>query len=208
MNEKFWALPKEKQDRIINSALEVFARNEYKKAPMSEIASAANISKSLLFHYFHNKRELFLFLYDYAINFQLQKLGEAEIMEETDFMEMFRKSVMVKCQVAREYTYMNQFLIRAYFEDEPEIADALAPKLTGLIDKSSEKLLDIVDKSKFKEESDAAMLLKVSVWIGEGYMLRQMREKDTDINQWEKDFLELIEFWKKNHYKNEDTTNA
>lgn len=208
MNEKFWALPKEKQDRIINSALEVFARNEYKKAPMSEIANAANISKSLLFHYFHNKRELFLFLYDYAINFQLQKLGEAEIMEETDFMEMFRKSVMVKCQVAREYTYMNQFLIRAYFEDEPEIADALAPKLTGLIDKSSEKLLDIVDKSKFKEESDAAMLLKVSVWIGEGYMLRQMREKDTDINQWEKDFLELIEFWKKNHYKNEDMTNA
>lgn len=201
MNKKFWALPKDKQDRIINSALEVFARNEYKRAPMSEIAIAAGISKSLLFHYFHNKEELFIFLYDYAITFQLQKLREAGIMEETDFMEMFRKSVHIKCQVAREYTYMNQFLIRAYFEDEPKIANALGPKLAGMNDKSSEKLLNIIDKSKFKEESDAAMLLKISVWIGEGYMLHQMREKDADIGQWERDFLELIEFWEKNHYK-------
>ena len=204
MNEKFWALSKEKQDRIIISGLEVFARNEYKKAPMSEIASAAGISKSLLFHYFHNKKELFIFLYDYAITFQLRKLRETGIMEETDFMEMFRKSIHVKCQVAREYTYMNQFLIRAYFEDEPEILDALGPKMTGLIDESSEKLLDIIDKSKFKEESDAAMLLKISIWIGEGYMLHQMREKNRNIDQWETDFLEVIAFWKKNHYLEEN----
>ena len=203
MNEKFWALPKDKQDRIINSALEVFAKNEYKKAPMSEIASAANITKSLHFHYFHNKKELYLFLYDYAISTQLRKLREADIMKETDFMEMFRKSVRVKCQVAREYTYMNQFLIRAYFEDEPELADKLGPKLTGLIDASSEKLLSLIDKSKFKEESDAAMLLKLSIWIGEGYMLHQLRGKGSDIDQWEKDFIELIEFWKKNHYLEE-----
>lgn len=200
MNEKFWALSKEKQDRIINSALEVFAKNEYKKAPMSEIAAAAGISKSLLFHYFHNKKELYVFLYDYTITSQLQKLHEAAILHETDFMEMFRKSVLVKCQIAREYTYMNQFMIRAYFEDEPELADAIGSKITDLMDQSAEMLLGLIDKSKFKEESDAAMLLKISVWIGEGYMLRQMREKDFDIDQWEKDFLELIEFWKKNHY--------
>lgn len=31
---------------------------------MSEIADAAGISKSLLFHYFRNKKELYLFLWD------------------------------------------------------------------------------------------------------------------------------------------------
>ena len=31
---------------------------------MSEIAEAAGISKSLLFHYFHNKKELYMFLWD------------------------------------------------------------------------------------------------------------------------------------------------
>lgn len=44
MNTKFFDLPEEKQ----------------KKALMSEIAGAANISKSLLFHYFQNKKTLYL----------------------------------------------------------------------------------------------------------------------------------------------------
>ena len=62
MNEKFYALPKEKQEKIINAGFRVFSQNSYKKSPMSEIADAAGISKSLLFHYFHNKKELYLFI--------------------------------------------------------------------------------------------------------------------------------------------------
>ena len=56
MNSKFFALPIEKQRRIINAVYRVFSENSYKKAPMSEIAEEGNISKSLLFHYFTNKR--------------------------------------------------------------------------------------------------------------------------------------------------------
>lgn len=66
MNEKFYALPEEKQSQILNAAYKVFAMNQYKKAPTSEIAVEAGISKSLLFHYFHNKLELYLFLWKHA----------------------------------------------------------------------------------------------------------------------------------------------
>ena len=62
MNESFFQLPVEKQERIITAGYRVFANNSYKKSPMSEIADAAGISKSLLFYYFVNKRELYLFL--------------------------------------------------------------------------------------------------------------------------------------------------
>ena len=61
MNEKFYALPVEKQWQILNAAYKVFAMNQYKKASTSEIAAEARISKSLLFHYFHNKLELYIF---------------------------------------------------------------------------------------------------------------------------------------------------
>ena len=57
MNEKFFSLPIEKQEAIINAGYRVFSENSYKKSPMSEIADAAGISKSLLFYYFHNKKE-------------------------------------------------------------------------------------------------------------------------------------------------------
>ena len=58
MNERFFSLPEEKQQAILNAGYRVFSENSYKSSPMSEIAGAAGISKSLLFHYFRNKREL------------------------------------------------------------------------------------------------------------------------------------------------------
>ena len=54
----------EKQHAIINAGYRIFSQNSYKNSPMSEIADAANISKSLLFYYFKNKKELYMFLWD------------------------------------------------------------------------------------------------------------------------------------------------
>ena len=58
MNEKFYSLPEEKQQAMLQAAYRVFSRYSYKNSPMREIAEAAGISKPLLFHYFRNKREL------------------------------------------------------------------------------------------------------------------------------------------------------
>ena len=52
MNNKFFDLKKEKQDRIINAALSVFAKNGYAHASTDEIVREASISNGLLFHYF------------------------------------------------------------------------------------------------------------------------------------------------------------
>lgn len=60
MNEKFFSLPKERQQAILNAGYRVFAQNSYKHSPMQEIADEAGVSKSLLFHYFRNKKELYL----------------------------------------------------------------------------------------------------------------------------------------------------
>ena len=64
MKESFFALPEEKRQAIINAGYRVFSENSYKNSPMSEIAEAAGISKSLLFYYIRNKKELYLFLWD------------------------------------------------------------------------------------------------------------------------------------------------
>ena len=79
MNEKFYALPREKQQAVINAGFRVFSRNTYKKSPMQEIAGCAGVSKSLLFHYFRNKKELYLFLWDQAAKITLE-LGRGRRM--------------------------------------------------------------------------------------------------------------------------------
>ena len=47
MNDKFYALPEEKQSQIFITAYKVFAKNHYKNEPTKEIAAEAVISKSL-----------------------------------------------------------------------------------------------------------------------------------------------------------------
>ena len=58
MNKKFFALPIQKQEAILNAGFCVFSQNSYKKSPTSEIADAAGISKSLLFHYYGHLKDI------------------------------------------------------------------------------------------------------------------------------------------------------
>lgn len=84
MNEKFFALPQERQEQIINAAYEVFSRNSYKNASMSRLADAGGVSKSLLFHYFLNKKELYLYLWEHAGRLYREKVrkGDTQLLLE------------------------------------------------------------------------------------------------------------------------------
>ena len=88
VNDKFFKLPLEKQRRIINAAYKVFSENSYKKAPMSEIADESGISKALLFHYFTNKKELYMYLWTDAIEMTRKAVTEYRTLETDDFFEM------------------------------------------------------------------------------------------------------------------------
>ena len=88
MNEKFFSLPAEKQQAIINAGYRVFSQNSYKKSPMNDIAEAAGISKALLFHYFHNKKELYLFLWEQCARLTHAYLERFHCYEQADVFEM------------------------------------------------------------------------------------------------------------------------
>ena len=95
MNEQFYDLPQEKQMRIINAGLEVFSKNDYKHAVTDEIARKAGISKGLLFYYFHNKKSLYLYLFDYSAKLIMNQVmgsdgeADAEACSKHDFTGVF-----------------------------------------------------------------------------------------------------------------------
>lgn len=86
MNEKFFALPIEKQQRILDAAYQVFSKSSYKGASMSEIASNAGISKALLFHYFANKKELYLYLWNNALELTRKAVSDYRVLKTDDFL--------------------------------------------------------------------------------------------------------------------------
>ena len=119
MNEKFFDLKKEKQDRMINAALKVFALNGYKHASTDDIVAEAGISKGLLFHYFGSKLGLYTFLYDYSVRFMKLELTRG-VDNSKDYFEIRKKMEFSKMQVLKNYPYMQNFLDRSKSENVKE----------------------------------------------------------------------------------------
>jgi TetR/AcrR family transcriptional regulator, fatty acid metabolism regulator protein len=65
------------RQRIVNAALEVFAKKGYHEATMDEIASVSQISKGGLYFHFPSKQDLFLALADAAANMLVGKMEQA-----------------------------------------------------------------------------------------------------------------------------------
>lgn len=117
MNDKFFDLKREKQDRMINAGLKIFSKNGYRHATTDDIVREAGISKGLLFHYFENKVGTYVFLMDYSVRFLLLELSRTVKKDETDFFEICRQIENGKFQVLKNYPYMQAFLDKAFEEN-------------------------------------------------------------------------------------------
>ncbi len=120
MNDRFWDLKKEKQDRMINAALKVFSQYGYKHASTDEIVKDAGISKGLLFHYFESKIGLYSFLYDYATRFVTLELTNNVEKNENGYYELYKQILSAKASSMAQYPYIFLFLNKADQETENE----------------------------------------------------------------------------------------
>ena len=175
MNEKFFDLKKEKQDRMINAALKVFALNGYQHASTDDMVAEAGISKGLLFHYFVNKLGLYSFLYDYSVRFMVLELSGCA-GAETDFFELARRMEGAKFKVLKNYPYMQEFLDRARYEDVKEAVLAIEEK-RGTVEAVREEVLGKADLSKFRSGVDAAKLKKMMDYTIRGLMTERFYEQ-------------------------------
>ena len=116
MNDKFFDLKREKQDRMINAGLKIFAKYGYRHATTDEIVKEAAISKGLLFHYFGNKVGMYVFLMDYSVRFLLLEMSRRVNKEEKDFFVVARQLEDAALGVLKNYPYMQAFLEKAFEE--------------------------------------------------------------------------------------------
>lgn len=128
MNDKFFDLKKEKQDKMINAALKVFSLNDYRRASTDDIVKEASISKGLLFHYFKNKAGLYEFIYAYSMKYLAIELYQTVSINEHDFFELIRQTQQAHLAVMKQYPYMIMFLSKADEEKDEEVLPYLTEK--------------------------------------------------------------------------------
>ncbi|WP_051205681.1 TetR/AcrR family transcriptional regulator [Butyrivibrio sp. FC2001] len=153
MNEKFFDLKKEKQDRIINAALRAFALGGYMHASTDDIVKMAGISKGLIFHYFETKLGLYQFVYDYSVRVINLEITTGVSRDITDFFTIREEIERVYSVCMQQYPYIKLFMYRAAVEDTPEAASAILETRENY-DESIRKILDRGDITRFKPEAN------------------------------------------------------
>ena len=195
MNERFFTLPKEKRLAIINAGYRVFSQNTYKKSPMSEIAAEAGISKSLLFHYFRNKKELYLFLLQKAAETTYKYLHEFCCFEQEGFFEIMRQGLKAKACLMRKYPYLSVFTLKCYYETDPEICGDVK-RLIGRVASFEANAKHLkMNTEQFIEGIDIKMMYLDMYLASEGYLWEKSQQGTLDVDTMEKDFTRLIDFW-------------
>ncbi|ENQ3108562.1 regulatory protein, tetR family [Bacillus sp. 491mf] len=176
MYSKFLNLDQDKQDRIINAAMKEFAQKGYDKASTNEIVKEAGISKGLLFHYFQNKKQLYIFLYEHMIDTLLKKITEKINWDEKDIFARYRQISLLKIEIYKIYPEMLNFAKSAYTDSSSAIKIDINCKAKEILERSYNQLFSDIDFSKFKKGIDIKKAINIINWTIEGFAY-QVQEK-------------------------------
>ena len=179
----------------------MFALYPYKKASMLAIANEANISKSLLFYYFKDKKEYYLFLFDTAIAFLDEQRETHNPNIKYDFFELINRTIEHRMRMIDAYPYLYKFIASAYYEDIEEIKPVLDNRKKVMLQSEKVAFLKVVDHEKFKEPNDAELLFDIVLAAAEGCM---MGLEDLDAIKMQDrihTFKRMLQSLKKHYYK-------
>lgn len=204
MNERFFLLPTQKQWAIINAGYRVFSQNSYKNSPMSEIADAAGISKSLLFHYFRNKKELYLFLWDKCAKTTIEFMTKYKCYEQQNLFESMERGMRAKFEIIRLYPEMANFTIKAFYETDVDVSASVQASYHKYFNMKADKARLNMDPDQFIPGIDISMMYREMYWASEGYLWETIRSGNLNMDRMEKDFIKLFDFWKSIYLRKEE----
>lgn len=177
MNEKFFELKKEKQDRMINAALVVFGKYGYYHASTDEIVKTANISKGLLFHYFQSKIGMYAFLYDYATRFVTLELTANVQKNENDFFNLYRQILAAMAAAMAQYPYIFIYLNKADEETSPEAVAEISERRSKY-QRIMQALKDRADITVFSPSVDYVKLGQIIDYTVEGLLEKHIKSEN------------------------------
>lgn len=202
MNAVFLALPLEKQQRIINAGLEVFSKYDYKKANTEDIANLANISKGSLFYYFKNKREFYLYLYNYVTSLITKSVLDEQFKEITDFFELLEYVSRKKATILIKNPYILEFIMQYFYLDKEALGQGSEISVSDTAEQIFLHYCQNIDFHKFKGDINPKDIYKMMVWIADGY-LHEKRKKNhrIDVNELMVEFQKWQAMFKSIAYK-------
>ncbi|WJH40605.1 TetR/AcrR family transcriptional regulator [Aliirhizobium terrae] len=129
-------IQEEKEERILEAALDVFSANGFRGSTIDQIAEAAGMSKPNLLYYFRTKDAMHRQLIDRVLSTWLEPLRalDAEGNPEAEIRSYIRR----KLEMARDFPRESRLFANEVLQGAPHIEDELKGPLKELVDEKAE----------------------------------------------------------------------
>jgi AcrR family transcriptional regulator len=155
--DTFFHLPEEKQNKIIDAAMEEFSSVSFEKASINRIIKSAGISRGSFYMYFEDIYDLTLFLMHKTKKEVMQKVRSKyqTLPKQLDKLILAYHDVIF--DYYNELTYRNLFKnVISYFQGRPE-EEIQSMKGRFPIDGEFDILIPMLDASQFEQTDPTYM---------------------------------------------------
>ncbi len=130
--QTFFNLPAEKRQTIINLAIDEFADNDYQNASISRIVARAGIAKGSFYQYFADKKELYLYLIELALQEKAQFLqGTPPPDPQMGTFAYLRWLFETGLRFGFSNPQLTRLTYRAFYDDVPFSNETIAQAQAG-----------------------------------------------------------------------------
>lgn len=153
-------IQREKQDIILEAALEVFSAHGFRGSTIDQIAEVAGMSKPNLLYYFPKKEEIHRRLMSELLVTWLAPLEEMRA-DGDPFVEI-RSYIRRKLEMARDFPCQSRLFANEMLRGAPHIIDMIEVDLKALVDEKAQVLLTWMDQGKIARTDPYHLIF--SIW--------------------------------------------
>jgi len=153
-------IQREKQDVILNAALDVFSLNGFRGATIDQIAEAAGMSKPNLLYYFASKEEIHKRLLEDMLDLWLDPLRALD--NEGDPISELRSYIRRKLEMARDFPRESRLFANEMLQGAPHAIDVLEGELKQLVDDKAKVIEAWMDDGRITRTDPYHLIF--SIW--------------------------------------------
>jgi TetR/AcrR family transcriptional regulator len=153
-------IQREKQDLILEAALDVFSLHGFRGATIDQIAEAAGMSKPNLLYYFPRKEEIHQRLITALLDMWLAPLREMD--PDGDPISEIRSYIRRKLEMARDFPRESRLFANEMLQGAPRTVDMLEGDLKRLVDEKAKVLTSWMDEGKIARTDPYHLIF--SIW--------------------------------------------
>lgn len=172
MCSNFLKIPIEEREKIINVCIKEFAKNGYERASTNRIVQEADIPKGTLFYFFGNKKKLYFYVIDYAINLMVERLKSYNKDFSSDIFERFEQNGLRKLKLAFEEPLLYELIYRSVIDTPEELRNEIYNRYKNVFESNNKGLYEGIDTSRFKDDIDVKKAVDTIVIFLEGFFNR------------------------------------